>query len=147
MFLRFRPLPVPAVVSAGPVHLTCRPFRGEYRNQRAIGVLSGELYQDLLERHRIIGFDAAVLYLDLTEEWAGRGMAGFLFQENSAGVIGANRHLQNHFGSRAMPLEDTFQRDWERMVADDQLTTIIIPEQSTTDPEASGTRPHEPEPQ
>ncbi|TVR66633.1 MAG: hypothetical protein EA427_15820 [Spirochaetaceae bacterium] len=129
MIGRFRRLPAVDNVTAGPFHLVCRPFEGEYRNQRSIAALRGGVYQDLLNRHSIIGFDGATLYLDLNERWTGKGLACIWLRDNPEGVEGANRRLQAHFGNDAIPLENSFQRDWDRVLADDHFENVLIPEQ------------------
>ncbi|TVQ26780.1 MAG: hypothetical protein EA383_04495 [Spirochaetaceae bacterium] len=125
----WRRLPDVQSTTAGPFYLVCRPFAGEYRRQGSIRKLRGDLYHDLLNRHRIIGFDAATVYLNLNEALSGRGFAGFWLRENPDGVAGANDRLFDHFGSIAPVLDDPFQRTWNTVSTDADLHTTCIPEQ------------------
>ncbi|TVR05799.1 MAG: hypothetical protein EA403_01525 [Spirochaetaceae bacterium] len=129
MFERLKRLPPVTESTAGPFHLVYRASRGGYRDQRSIAAVKTSLYQELLARHRIIGFDSATVYRFHSGEWNGETWAGVWIRDNAEGTAGANRYLSRSFGESAILLENHFQRDWARVEGDHLLSTVVMPEQ------------------
>lgn len=113
----------------GPFHLVVTPFAGDIRDHRAIRQVNTALYHQLLDTHRIIGFDEATVYLTTGAEPTGRGYTGFWLRPSPQGVAGANAVLQEHLGGDAPRLEDAFQRQWDTLTADPAFRTLVIPRQ------------------